>query len=142
MKIKIKSIECNDLPEHYFRDSSYRRDMSLENFRVGDEYDVYGIAFSNVHHYFIRIDPDSLYLSAYPAALTEVIDRTMPSSWVVSHETKAQHRKLPDHQVVVCPVDWVSPFFSMFIDRLDDGCEKEVQIFLSTTQRDYPSLSQ
>jgi hypothetical protein len=142
MRIKIKSIECNDLPEHYFVDSSYRREMSLENFRVEDEYDVYGIVFSNVHHYFVRLEPDSLYLSAYPAALVEVIDGNMPSSWVVSHETKAQHRKLPDHQVVLCPVEWLSPFFSMFVDRLDEGYEKEVQVFLTTAQRDYPNLSQ
>ena len=138
MRIRITSIACDDLPKHYLQDSWYKSGQLLENFFVGCERDVYAITLSNIHHYFIRLEPDTPYLSVYPAALTEIIDPTIPVSWVVSHESKALHRGLPDHQVVLCPKDWLCPYFSMFVDRLDDECERDVRVFLETTQRDYP----
>lgn len=143
MRIKIQSVNCDDLPNNQSREIGYKPGQRLTSVVVGEEYDVLAVSFSTSPMYFIRISDDVSYLTPVPAALTEIIDSNVPSSWVVSHETKALHPKLPEHQVIFCPRDWLMPFFSMFSDLLDgdledDGRGERVkEVFLSTITRDY-----
>jgi hypothetical protein len=135
MKIKINSIACDDLPKYYLQNGWFKPGELLENNFVGQELDVYAVTQGNICRYWILPYAEARYLWSYPAALTEVIDCSIPASWVVSHENPLMNRKLPEHQTVFCPAEWLRPFFSMFVDRLHDECEDEVRIFSGSRRK-------
>jgi hypothetical protein len=129
MRVKVRTLAENMIPvaERGIYASRIDGNSEWENNFVGQVIEVLAVLWGESPSYFYQISPDRPFLVSIPVSLCEVVDHSLPSSWVLRVDPRGNQKVATS--LCLAPIEWQVPSFSEFVYRLIDDDPGALSLF-------------